>query len=105
MEEYAIRHDYLSVDDSFGKFPQKCRVEEITDPRAVPDITGGQWKEDGASNVACEDVPANNGARVFPILIKHLHLRLVAMFGGLDEIYILGHAPTLWLQHKQSVDS
>lgn len=100
LEEYAIRHDYLTTYDNFENFPEKCPVDDITDSRDVTDITGGQSNEDGASDVACEDVPANNDARVFPMSIKHLHLRLVAMFGGLDEIYILGHTPTLRLQHK-----
>lgn len=95
MEKYAIRHGYPAVDRYFKNAPDARAVEgSVPEADIAASITGLLSHEDTGTVVS--DAPTTT-TYVLEIQawLKCLSLRLSAVLGGLDEIYVLRCVGTL----------
>ncbi|KAF5328056.1 hypothetical protein D9619_013650 [Psilocybe cf. subviscida] len=89
MEEYAIKHGYPAIDGCFGNPLEIASVRNVDQDIDVPPSVAGQPSQGEKIDVINVAVDTNTYVFMIRICLEYLYLRLLALFGGLDEIYVL----------------
>ncbi|KAF5328058.1 hypothetical protein D9619_013656 [Psilocybe cf. subviscida] len=89
MEEYAIKHGYPAIDGCFGNPLQIASVRNVDQEIDIPPPVAGHSSQGDAIDVVGVAINTNTCLFIIWIWLQYLYLRLWALFGGLDEIYVL----------------